>query len=352
MTASAIGRFFESAAVNAPDFWNRRGLLNAALLPFGGAFFAAVATRRALFRAGVLRRTRLEVPVVVVGNIVAGGGGKTPIVAALVDALRKRGMSPGIVARGFGAHAKAPTMVENDSDWRLCGDEALMLRRKTGVPVCVCADRVKAARALALRERDVVVSDDGLQHFALGRDVEVCAAQADYGIGNGWPLPAGPLREPSSRMNECDVVAVCGDDGEGGEGGVGGVGVFFHPDAMRIVLQPSGFFAADFPQRRFAASDLRGKRVAAFAGIARPARFFAGLRKMNLHPDPALSLCDHGTISESDLRGMSAEWILTTEKDAVKYRGESRLLALETRAVLPPEFAAAVAEKIERRTEQ
>ena len=319
--------------MNAPEFWRRRGILNAALLPIGGLFFAAVAARRALYRGGILRAQKIPVPVAAVGNIVAGGGGKTPLVAALADEFRRAGMSPGIVSRGFGGRGEK-IMVEPDTDWRLCGDEPLMLRRKTGLPVCACPDRPAAARALVRRGCDIIVSDDGLQHLALGRDVEICALQGDYQNGNGWPLPAGPLREPPSRINQCDFAAVFG-------------GEYAHPRAVEIELRPCGFYAATSPESRFSESDLRGRKTAAFAGIARPERFFAELKKMGIYPDAEAPLPDHGRMTDEQLRGFSADYILTTEKDAVKYGGERRLLALETRAILPPHFFPAVLKKLE-----
>ena len=329
-----------------PEFWRRRGVLNAALLPLGGLFFAAVAARRALFRVGILRAARLQVPVVVVGNIVAGGGGKTPLVAALAEKFREAGMSPGIVSRGFGrkgGKAKAPMTVEADSDWRQCGDEPLMLRRKTGLPVCVCPNRPAAAQALARRGCDVIISDDGLQHLALARDAEICALQADYQNGNGWPLPAGPLREPAARIRRCDIVAVlaAGDEKNFPEE------LKSDSRAMRIELRPAGFFAVDSPESRFSESDLREKRTVAFAGIARPARFFAELKRMGIRPEVEIPLPDHGRLPAGALAGIPAgHFILTTEKDAVKYGGERRLLALETRAILPPQFFPAVMRKI------
>ena len=325
----------ESSTTGAPEFWRRRDVLNLALLPLGGIFFAGVALRRALYRVGVLRAKKIPAPVVVVGNIVAGGGGKTPLTAELANQFRLAGMSPGIVSRGFGGGG-GMVMVENETDWKLCGDEPLLLRRKTGLPVCACPDRAAAAAALAKLGCDVIVSDDGLQHYAMARDVEICATQADYQNGNGWPLPAGPLREPPSRMRECDFVASFG-------------GEVSHSNEFKIELRPLGFYAANDSESRFSAADLRGKRTAAFAGIARPERFFSELEKMELRPAIALPLPDHRRLTDAQLRGLPADYILTTEKDAVKYGGERRLLALETRATLPPQFVPAVLRKIGER---
>lgn len=312
-------------------------MANILLLPAGGLFFAAAALRRALYRVGIFRTHKIPVPVAVVGNIVVGGGGKTPLTAELASQFRLAGLSPGIVSRGYGGREDGEVMmVEDDSDWRMCGDEPLMLRRKTGLPVCAGANRVEAARTLAEQGCDVIVSDDGLQHLALGRDLEICAAQADYRNGNGWPLPSGPLREPASRMGRRDLIAVFGE-GEAAEWGVQEEKFF-----AGFKLEGSGFFAVDGSGSRFSVEEIFGRRVAAFAGLARPGRFFAQLRGLGIYPAPEIGLPDHGRMADEwGWIPPDCEWILTTEKDAVKYEGERRILALETRAILPPHFVSA-----------
>jgi tetraacyldisaccharide 4'-kinase len=176
--------------------WSERGPLACSLLPLAALFGIASALHRGLYRSGLLRVERLPVRIIVVGNLIAGGAGKTPTVLALVRALQSGGRSPAIVSRGYGGTASEPMEVETTTSARVGGDEPLLMRRRAGVPVFVGRDRVAAVRALlhAYPRTDVVVADDGLQHHRLGRDVQVLVFD-ERGAGNGWLLPAGPLRE-------------------------------------------------------------------------------------------------------------------------------------------------------------
>ncbi|RYY51787.1 MAG: tetraacyldisaccharide 4'-kinase, partial [Comamonadaceae bacterium] len=185
--------------------WLRRGPLARLLWPVSLLYGALGALHRAAYRRGWLTVQRLPVPVVVVGNVVAGGAGKTPAVLALLDHLRQRGIAAGVVSRGYGRNGDACTEVLPDDDPARVGDEPLLLRRKSGAPVFVAARRAEAARALlaAYPATRVLLSDDGLQHHAMARDIEICVFDR-RGIGNGWLLPAGPLREPWPRA--CDLV--------------------------------------------------------------------------------------------------------------------------------------------------
>ncbi len=191
--------------------------LAALLLPLSWLFAAVSALRRIAYRAGWMRRTRVPVPVVIVGNIAVGGAGKTPLVCALVLALRERGFHPGIVSRGHGRADDALRIVRIDDHPRDVGDEPLILAA-TGAPVCVGRRRGDAVRALlaAHPEVDVIVSDDGLQHYALDRDVEIAVVDGARGVGNGLLLPAGPLREPVSRLASVDAVVELRGSGTGG----------------------------------------------------------------------------------------------------------------------------------------
>jgi glutamate--cysteine ligase len=183
------------------EFWRRRGVINWLLLPLAEIFGLVSLVRRELYRCGVFSAERAGVPVIVVGNIVAGGGGKTPIVIALVQALQARGLIPGVAARGVGGNNEGVLMVEDDTDWRRCGDEPLLVRRRTGAMVCVARRRINAVRQLSAAGCDVILCDDGLQHYALRRDMEICAVNGAFGLGNGWLLPAGPLRESCRRLD-------------------------------------------------------------------------------------------------------------------------------------------------------
>ena len=186
-----------SFAQKLQEAWLWRGPLARALLPLSWLYGAVVALRRGLFRTGLLRATRLPVPVVVVGNLIAGGAGKTPTTLALVSLLREQGWTPGIVSRGHGREGAGLYEVTRDSSALHSGDEPLLLHLRSGAPMVVGADRVAAARTLLQRhpEVDLLLSDDGLQHLRLARDVEVIVFD-ERGAGNGWLLPAGPLREP------------------------------------------------------------------------------------------------------------------------------------------------------------
>jgi tetraacyldisaccharide 4'-kinase len=176
-------------------------------------FGILVRARRAAYARGWLRSQRLQRPVLVVGNITVGGSGKTPLVIWLAAQLRAAGWTPGIVLRGYGgagSSRRTALRVEPDSDPRLVGDEALLLRQRTGVPVAVCRERVRAARLLLGEGVDLIVSDDGLQHLALARNVEIAVIDANYGLGNGYLLPAGPLREPRARLAQVDALVING----------------------------------------------------------------------------------------------------------------------------------------------
>lgn len=298
--------------------WTERGTASTLLLPLSWAFRGIVALRRRLFREGVLASHALPVPVVVVGNLLVGGAGKTPAVIAIVDLLRRHGRRPGIVSRGYGRDQSGVCEVTADGEARRVGDEPLLLARRTGVPVFVGADRVAAGHALlqAHPAIDVVVGDDGLQHLALGRDLEVLVFD-DRGAGNARLLPAGPLREPLPQALQANQlvlysagVASTPLPGFAGRRALGGVAAL---DAWWRGERPS----------LAALEALRGKKVVAAAGLARPAGFFAMLREHGLVV-AELPLPDH-----HDFRVLP--WPVTTsdvvvsEKDAVKIDPKRRI---------------------------
>jgi tetraacyldisaccharide 4'-kinase len=278
------------------------------LVPLELLFRGAVALRRALYARGLLRSEHMPVPVVVVGNLTVGGTGKTPLVLWLADALRARGLAPGIVSRGYGGAARAaPVRVDPAGDAGVVGDEALLLAQRSGCPVVVGARRAQAARVLVEAGVDVVIADDGLQHYALGRDVEILVLDGERGLGNGRCLPAGPLREPASRIAQVDAVVV--QEGETGrDPGIAGA---LHMRLRERALVP---LAGGAPR---ALSELAGQRVHAVAGIGNPERFFAWLRARGLdviaHPHP-----DHAAYRPEDLQFGDELPVLMTEKDAVK----------------------------------
>ena len=302
--------------------------------PLSCVFALLVALRRALYRRALLRSYRLPVPVIVVGNLTVGGSGKTPLVLWLAQHLCEAGWRPGIISRGYGgaaSEAGAALAVTASSDPAQVGDEPVLLAWRSGVPVFVGRDRVAVARALlaAQPQCDVIISDDGLQHYRLQRAVELAVFDA-RGAGNARLLPAGPLREPLRRLAAVDALvwncaAVPRD-----------VAPATAQFAMR--LYGEDFYSLRDAQRRCGAHDLRGKRLYALAGIGDPARFFAQLAALGLefaaHPFP-----DHHRYSAADLAFADDGVLLMTEKDAVKCAG----LTVREAWVLPVDAQIAVA---------
>ena len=276
------------------------------LAPVSLLFRGLSAMRRRLYRMGVLKSERLPVPVIVVGNITAGGSGKTPLTLALVAWLREVGFQPGVISRGYGGHAREPMPVRGDSDPALAGDEPVLIARRAGCPLWIGRRRAEAGRRLLdfHPEVDILVADDGLQHYALARDVELAVVDGARGFGNGRPLPAGPLREPVSRLAWVDAVVVNGD------GGPGGIPV----PVFRMVLKGTHVVNLANPDRQAEPAHFRGSPVEAVAGIGYPERFFATLERLGLtirrHPFP-----DHHVFQPADLPSGT---VIMTEKDAVK----------------------------------
>jgi tetraacyldisaccharide 4'-kinase len=301
------------------------------LLPLAALFALLAALRRRLFRAGVLPSVRLPVPVVVVGNITAGGSGKTPLVIWLVSELRRRGRRPGVISRGYGGSGAAVAEVVETSDPGQIGDEPLLIRRRTGVPVFVGRDRAAAGRALlAAHDCDLLVCDDGLQHYRLARDVEVAVVDR-RGFLNGWPLPAGPLREPVARLATVDAVVA-----NGWSGGAG-----FHMQLVGTRFQQLG------GQAVCAATDLLGRKLHAVAGIGEPQRFFDHLAGLGLAFE-AHAFPDHHAYRAGDLE-FAGDAILTTEKDAVKFAGLAALpvWVLPVSAAVVPDLAQFLMERLD-----
>ncbi|MEY3746950.1 MAG: hypothetical protein RL194_409 [Pseudomonadota bacterium] len=285
--------------------WQGTGLWHLVLIPLSWVFRLLSGGRRLFYFLGLARSLRLPVPVIVVGNISVGGTGKTPLVIWLVDQLKQAGFSPGIISRGYGGSNRAPVAVEADSTAQSAGDEPLLLARRTGCPVWIGADRTAAAQALmqAAPQCDLIISDDGLQHYRLQRDIELAVIDADRGFGNGRLLPAGPLREPVSRLSKVDAVIYNGKQSDG-------IGF-----GMR--LQANLFRNLRSPQKTIGAETLRGRRLFAVAGIGNPQRFFKQLREMGLIIE-AHAFADHYAFGPSDFAFAGDNVLLMTEKDAVK----------------------------------
>ncbi|MDR2207804.1 MAG: tetraacyldisaccharide 4'-kinase [Azoarcus sp.] len=330
---------------SAPDFWRSRSWHAALMLPAATLFCGLAALRRGLYRHGILHREQLPVPVIVVGNIAVGGSGKTPAVLWLIEELRKAGRHPGIVSRGHGGQVSAsgtPHLVVAGSDPDFCGDEPVMLARQAGCPVAVGRDRPAAARALlaAHPECDVIVSDDGMQHYRLMRTVEIAVVDESV-LGNRWLLPSGPLREPLSRLAGVDLILAHGELSPRLRALAGAVPVA----SMRLAGER--FRSLTNPDEWCGAEAFIGKKVHAIAGIGQPQRFFDQLTSMGLdvipHPFP-----DHHRYCAADFDFAPGETKLMTSKDAVKCAAFAPPDAWElpVRAIIDAGAIAPVLEKL------
>ena len=293
-------------------FWNRKSALNFLLLPISWLFRAAVAFRRVLYRKGLLASSHPGVPVIVVGNLNAGGSGKTPFVVWLVEWLRSQGYCPGVISRGYGRSDTAILCVHSSSLAAEVGDEPLLIHVKAGVPVAVGANRLDAARLLLARNPgvDIIVSDDGLQHYRLRRDLELVLADANNLFGNGWLLPAGPLREPVSRLSEAGALILTERNGKAKDllTGIPVFSVRHEPAGFRNLT--NGSHAASLPY-------VPGRMTEAVSGIARPENFFDLLTRLGINHH-ARAFADHYHFRPGDLDPDAR--IVMTEKDAVKCR--------------------------------
>ena len=315
------------------------------LLPLSGIYWLLSALRRFLYGAGVLRTRRAKVPVIVIGNITAGGTGKTPVTVWLASSLAERGFSPGIVSRGYGGSKSGTSMrVDVRSDPAVVGDEPVLIALRTGRPVVVDADRARGAAMLVQDGADLVIADDGLQHYALARDYEICVVDGARGLGNGLLLPAGPLREPVSRIGEVDQVLINGRLRERQEAMPTGLqnAIEFRL-AAKEALRLDGSLSR--PIERFA-----GTTVHAVAAIGNPGRFFDMLRGHGIqvieHAYP-----DHAPLRPGELDFRDDFDILMTEKDAVKFprRVSDRFWYVPVDVEIDPATAAPWLEQIESR---
>ncbi len=305
------------------------------LLPFSLIFSALALARRKCYQTGLFTSEKAGVPVVIVGNITAGGAGKTPLVAALAAELEKRGMHPGIVSRGYGGSSRKPSPVSASSDPSVSGDEPVLLASK-GFPVWIGRKRADAARQLlaSCPDCDILISDDGLQHLALKRDFEIAVVDGAKGFGNGLPLPAGPMREGISRLSTVDAIVV---------NSPGELDLPLPRNVPRFDMRLHGdvFFDVDSPEN--SASSFDGKRIHAIAGIGNPKRFFDHLESLGIdfipHPFP-----DHHPYIAQDLSFENCDIILMTEKDAIKCRGlaSGKCWFLPVRAEIDPQLAALI----------
>ena len=310
--------------------WLRRGALAWVLWPLSLLYGLLAGIHRAAYRAGLLKSMRVGIPVIVVGNVIAGGAGKTPVVMALVHHLRRRGLATGVVSRGYGRTLSDCREARPDSLAVEVGDEPLLLATSSGVPVFVAARRAEAACALraAYPATQVIVCDDGLQHHALQRDIEICVFD-ERGIGNGWLLPAGPLREPWPRPVDLVLRSSARPGIEGFEVRRRLASFARRADGMKIDLE-----------------SLAGRPLVAIAGIATPDAFFAMLRTAGLQLAQALALPDHHDFAADP--APQAEELVCTEKDAVKlWRLRPDAWAVPLEVEMEPGFWTALDSKLD-----
>ena len=280
------------------------------LLPLTAIFFLITFARKYLYQFNFLKSFKLKVPVIVVGNITSGGTGKTPLIIYLANELKKNGYRPGIVSRGYGSKADGVIEVGQKSDVADSGDEPMLIQKHTHLPVFVSKDRVSAAKALLKKyiKTDVILSDDGIQHYRLKRDIEVLVIDGTRNLGNGYLLPAGPLREFSSKLKTVDAI-VCN-----------------HKKVIdgSYLMKYKGYFLINLKtNKKIHLNSLRLKNIHAIAGIGNPNRFFDYLKTFNIEFNSSI-FQDHYRFSKKDFRNMNDKNIIMTEKDAVKCQKFSR----------------------------
>jgi len=292
--------------------WYRESAGFSLLAPLGWLYAGVMALRRAAYAAGVLKTCRAGKPVIVVGNLTVGGTGKTPLVAWLAQQLSLTGLRVGIVSRGYGRSGASPESVHAESSWRDVGDEPMLLASLTGCEVVVARDRFEGAQKLVALGVDVVITDDGLQHLRLARDCEIVVIDGARGFGNGRLLPAGPLREPPSRLHDADIVVVNGTPEHASlRAGL--------DDGLQMSLSGAEAHRVDGLAAPEPLEHFRGRRVHAVAGIGNPQRFFRDLRARGIeiieHPFP-----DHHPFTRAELTFSDDLPVLMTQKDAVRCR--------------------------------
>lgn len=287
--------------------WSGESPLWLLLLPFSWLYGLVSGSIRLLYRLGIKRAWRAPVPVVVVGNLTAGGNGKTPVVIWLVEQLQKRGIRPGVVSRGYGGKAAHyPLLLTTETTTAEAGDEPVLIFQRTGAPVAVSPVRSDAVQALLAEHAvQIIITDDGLQHYALARDKEIVVIDGVRRFGNGWWLPAGPMRERASRLKSVDAVIVNGGEAKAGE--------------IPMHLQPGLAINLAMGERRPVAEL---PSLVAMAGIGHPPRFFATLEQCGARLEKRVPLADHQALVEGQVDALTVpgQSLIMTEKDAVKCR--------------------------------
>jgi tetraacyldisaccharide 4'-kinase len=302
--------------------WQKKNFLVYLLWPVSFVYGCFIFLRRKLYQLHFLKINYFSVPTIVVGNITVGGTGKTPVVIALARFLKDQGWRPGIISRGYGGNTRHfPCLVHQNSNAREVGDEPLLIAQHTACPTIIDPNRTRGAKSLLKRSNcNIIISDDGLQHLSLGRNIEIVVVDGERRFGNNFCLPAGPLREPASRLNSVDFVISKGTA---------------QANEFKLSLIPDYFYQLIQTKNKQSTEFFLGKQVHAVAGIGNPDQFFRTLRKLGLkiieHPFP-----DHYLFKPRDFNYGDDTIVIMTEKDAVKCVGfvDARLWCLKTKTEL------------------
>ncbi|PIZ04115.1 MAG: tetraacyldisaccharide 4'-kinase [Gammaproteobacteria bacterium CG_4_10_14_0_8_um_filter_38_16] len=289
--------------------WYQKNIISIILFPFSLIYRAIIFIRYFFYKIKLFRSHQIQVPVIVVGNITVGGTGKTPLVMALIQLLEKQGFQPGVILRGYGGKSKTwPVWVDKNSNPQLVGDEAVLIAKNTAAPVVVGPKRIVSAKKLLAKTNcNIVISDDGLQHYALARDIEIAVIDGSRRFGNGFCLPAGPLREPLTRLDKVNFLVVNGDLFPN---------VFSAPAFTMCFILDEVINVKD-ENIKLSFSALKNKKIRAVAGIGNPERFFQSLRSCDLIFSKTI-FPDHHAFQKNDFASFDEAVILMTEKDAVK----------------------------------
>jgi len=323
--------------------WLTFTLWHLLLLPLSWLFLIVTAFRRYLYKRGFLSSYRLHVPVIVVGNINVGGAGKTPVVIWLAEHLKQAGYTPGVISRGYGSDLVGIASVSPKSRPAAVGDEPVLIATRTACPVFVGAQRAEAGLALlkAHPECDILISDDGLQHYALQRDVELVVVDSTKGFGNGSLLPAGPLREQQSRLKTVDAIV--------SNGSAFNLNALVTPPLVEMQLKAASFYNLLNRQSVLAPADFAGKSITAIAGIGNPDRFFNQLSAMGLN-FKRKAYNDHYQYCAQDFASLETDIVIMTEKDAVKCASfaQSNFWVLPVSAEIDVQLMTVILNKLDR----
>ena len=315
--------------------WQSKGLIAWLLWPFSLLYWVITFTRRHCYQWGIFTSYQAPVPVIVIGNISVGGTGKTPLVIALTKAMQQQGFTVGIVSRGYKSNADHyPYVLTNSSSSDAAGDEPLLIFQATQAPVVIDSDRPRAIqKLLATTNCDLILSDDGLQHYAMDRALEIAVIDGDKRLGNGWLLPAGPLREHPQRLKEVDIIVANGKA---------------KTNEVLMLLEPTNIYALNDRTHIETLSNFIGQPVNAIAGIGNPDRFFKMLEKLGIEVRIKKALPDHHEYLGDEFSFSNDFPILTTEKDAVKCSSvkSEKVWVVPVEAVLPNSFYKAITQLV------